>query len=163
MSEAEPARLFQRLRNRLRALGAAVFETEDSPQRVAAGVALGVFIGFTPTLGLQTVIYVVLAALLPVNKLAGFPAIFISNPLTAVPLYYAAWRLGDLVLHTLDPAWGSTQETMSWDSFASSDLTAKLFDIGIELWLGCILAGAAFALAAYVITLRVVHQRRRQA
>src|SRR5262249_11421477 len=50
------------------------------PARLAAAVALGVFIGLTPFYGLQTVLAIVLAGLLRLNITAAVVATQISNP-----------------------------------------------------------------------------------
>src|SRR5690606_35711270 len=71
---------------------------DDTPHRIALGVLLGFVIAFTPTLGFQIILYVAVAALLRANKLSGIPILFITNPFTAVPLYWFVWKVGGLVL-----------------------------------------------------------------
>lgn len=76
-----------------------ILHLDDTPHRIAWGVFLGTMIAFTPTLGLQIVLYIPIAALLRANKISGIPILFISNPFTAVPLYYTTWSVGAAVLH----------------------------------------------------------------
>lgn len=72
---------------------------------LARGVGVGLFIGFTPTVGFQ----VPLMALLCVALQASFPAAFlaslVSNPLTAAPLYFAFNRTGEAVFGEWFGAW----------------------------------------------------------
>ncbi|TFH27625.1 MAG: DUF2062 domain-containing protein, partial [Myxococcales bacterium] len=75
-----------------------ILHLDDTPHRIAWGVFIGAMIAFTPTLGLQIMLYLPVAALLRANKLSGIPVLFISNPFTAVPLYYATWSLGAAIL-----------------------------------------------------------------
>lgn len=60
------------------------------------GLALGSSIAITPTLPLHTVMIVSSTLLLRVNTIAALLiATVISNPLTFIPQYWLAWRIGD--------------------------------------------------------------------
>ena len=74
------------------------------PREIARGFAVGIFVGFTPTLGAQMLIAVPLAALLKSNKLAAAAGVWISNPVT-IPFiygltYFVGSRLTGLSGHT---------------------------------------------------------------
>ena len=64
-----------------------ILHADDPPHRLALGVAIGMFVTFTPTVGLQMVLVGVLAWLLRANKLVGLPVVWLSNPATVVPIY----------------------------------------------------------------------------
>ncbi len=69
-----------------------------NPGVLARGLAIGVFVGLTPTIPLHTVLIVVLCTVLKGNPLAGILASWIiSNPITIPLQYYAAWKIGVLV------------------------------------------------------------------
>jgi hypothetical protein len=70
----------------------------DTPHRIAWGVFLGFFVAFTPTLGFQILIYLLIASLLRANKVSGIPWLFISNPFSALPVYYSTWWVGNLII-----------------------------------------------------------------
>ena len=64
----------------------------DSPHRLATAFALGVFIAFSPWLGLHIVSCIALAWLLRLNKVVVLTASFINNPWTVVPMYaFCLW------------------------------------------------------------------------
>ncbi len=150
--------LQQRLRVWAQRLGTSLTGSGDTPKRVAGGVALGVFIAFTPTLGLQMLIYAAAAAVLPVNKLAGFPALFISNPLTAVPIYYAGWWVGARVLRS-GPEGAAVllgENEHSGQGAMWSRLWDALLSVGAEVWVGSVLLGCIAAVVAYLLTFRYV-------
>jgi len=67
---------------------------------IARGIAVGLFVGLTPTVGIQTVL--MLGACLPLR--ANFPAAFfiswVSNPLTMAPLYVVYSFIGETLLGT---------------------------------------------------------------
>lgn len=63
------------------------------------GTAIGIFIGVTPTMPLHTVAIIGLTLLFRASTIAALiAATAISNPLTFVPQYYLAWRVGDAML-----------------------------------------------------------------
>ncbi len=69
---------------------------QGSPYSLAMGLALGSSIAITPTLPLHTVMIVSSTLLLRVNTIADLLiATVISNPLTFIPQYWLAWRIGD--------------------------------------------------------------------
>ena len=59
----------------------------DSPHRISSAFALGVFIGFSPTIGLHTISCFLLAWIFRLSKVVVITAAFINNPWTIVPLY----------------------------------------------------------------------------
>ena len=61
----------------------------DSPQKVAAGLAVGVFLGILPTFGLGILIALALAIRFKFNKAASILGSLIMNPLTT-PLFWTA-------------------------------------------------------------------------
>lgn len=152
-----------------------IIGVEDTPQRIAWGVFLGFFVAWTPTLGFQIALYLGLASLMRVNKVVGVPILFISNPFTAVPLYYTSWRVGNLLLH------GGQKEAMVGKAVvqqelhrASAPLDAPslgvrmgepgfwrelgltVWNMGGELWVGGLLMGAATGAIGYLLCLRAV-------
>ena len=72
------------------------------PREVALGFALGLFIGMTPTIGVQMPIAIFFAALCKWSKLSAAIGVWISNPLTA-PLIYGLTYVTGAKLMSLDP------------------------------------------------------------
>lgn len=72
------------------------------PREVALGFALGIFVGMTPTIGVQTPIAIFLAALFKWSKLSAAIGVWISNPLTA-PVIYSVTYIAGAKLLSLDP------------------------------------------------------------
>jgi hypothetical protein len=96
-----------------------ILHLDDTPHRIAWGVFIGAMIAFTPTLGLQILLYLPIAALLRANKVSGIPILFISNPFTAVPLYYTTWSVGAAVLHPEKEVTRATIKTWLGASFGA--------------------------------------------
>lgn len=115
-------------------------------EEVARGMALGVFIGITPTMGVQMPLALFFAMLLKENKIAAVIGVWISNPMTAIPIYTYNFKIGKYLLSTPD---------LRMPNFSSiQDVLALGHDFLLPLMLGSIVAGLFSAAVAYVITLR---------
>jgi uncharacterized protein (DUF2062 family) len=68
------------------------------PREIALGFALGLFIGMTPTLGIQTAIALFAASILKWNKISAALGVWITNPLTAPLIYGLTYAVGRMVL-----------------------------------------------------------------
>ncbi|MDZ7669732.1 MAG: DUF2062 domain-containing protein [Gammaproteobacteria bacterium] len=68
---------------------------------LARGVAVGLFIGLTPTLGVQTPLMLAASMILRANFPAAFLASWINNPLTFAPLYFGMHQAGEYILSLL--------------------------------------------------------------
>jgi uncharacterized protein len=147
---------------------------DDTPHRIAWGVLLGAIVTFTPTMGFQIAIYVALAAIVRANKISGIPILFLSNPFTAVPMYYFTWRVGALLtpgerisndkvrlklkrLTDEDAGLGELIEPEFW-----TDLGRAMVDMGLELWVGGVLFGAVVGVPLYFVSYRSVMEYRRR-
>ena len=91
-------RLLLRLRPILRFVKFRILHVDDSPQRMARGIAAGFFVAYLPLLGLHLPLAFLLALLLRANKLLALIAVWICNPLTFVLIYYPCYRLGRFIL-----------------------------------------------------------------
>lgn len=147
-----------------------ILHLDDTPHRIAWGVFLGTMVAFTPTLGLQIVFYVLVATLFGANKISGIPILFVSNPFTAVPLYYATWSIGARVLHPEDGGVVVTRATIkAWlgetgralretgiERLLERDFWADagrvLVSTGGELWLGGFILGLLGGIPLYFLT-----------
>jgi len=73
-----------------------------NPREIALGFALGVFVGMTPTIGVQMPIAIFFAACCKWSKLSAAIGVWISNPLTA-PVIYGVTYITGAKLMSLDP------------------------------------------------------------
>src|SRR5829696_3796498 len=77
-----------------------LLHTRDTPQRTAAAYALGVFFGFSPFLGLHTILGLVFAFALSLNRVAVLLGVYSNLPWILVPYYTLATLLGATILRT---------------------------------------------------------------
>ncbi|HEV2062920.1 MAG TPA: DUF2062 domain-containing protein [Thermoanaerobaculia bacterium] len=92
---------------------------EDSLEHVAAAIALGVALGFSPFLGFHLVLALGLATILKVNRLDAALGTFAGNPWTFPPVFALGYRLGRALLHQ-DP---HRTPPMNWKALLHSDIT----------------------------------------
>src|SRR6267378_1051578 len=72
---------------------------DDPPERTALAFSIGVFIAFSPLLGLHTVLATLIAFLFRFNKVAIYLGTYINNPfLTLVPIILASYAVGAFLL-----------------------------------------------------------------
>ena len=118
------------------------------PDEIAKGIALGIFIGMTPTFGLQMVIAIFLAYLLKENRLAALVGVWVTNPVTAPVIYAIEYEVGRILLKMPRAA---LPGELSFGAFA--DLS---YEVLAPLWLGSVIAGILCSSLAYSLTLRLV-------
>ncbi len=85
----QPGRLFW-----LRPMLRWVAKLRSSPAAIAGGLAMGTFIAFTPTVGLQFIAVVVLATIFNLNRPAAIVPIWITNPVTIAPIFSFNYWIG---------------------------------------------------------------------
>ncbi len=107
----------------------------------AGGVAVGLFWAMMP-LPLQTVFAAATAIFLRVNLPLSIIFLWVTNPITAAPIYYLAYKLGSVLLH--EPIQKFHFEfSMHW-------VSETLVHIWQPLMAGCLLLGISSAAIAYV-------------
>lgn len=85
------SRAFEYVKHRVRRL-------PDTPEKIARGIAAGVFASWTPFYGFHFIIAVLGAVLLRGNVIASLLGTFFGNPLTYVPIGVVALNTGHFIL-----------------------------------------------------------------
>ena len=115
---------------------------QGRPRNIAIGMAIGFAVGMTPTLGFQMAIAVPIAAVLGQNKITAALGCWISNPLTAIPLYSATYALGAILLgRPLVPPAGFVETFTSVSGIFS--------DIMLPCWTGGLITAVPVGILAY--------------
>jgi uncharacterized protein (DUF2062 family) len=139
---------------------------DDPPERTALAFSVGVFIAFSPFLGLHTVAATVVAFLFRFNKIAIYSGTFINNPfLTLIPIIVISYAVGALLLgmplRIPDEGVQLLKEPHLFTGsyyrrlFGQSWYIVKPFLVG-----GMVLSFVCSALA-YPLTLRILRARNR--
>lgn len=68
---------------------------EGNPHSIALGMAIGVFVGLTPTIPFHTIVIILATTLFRCSRLAGIIAgTLVCNPFTIPVIYYLSYRIG---------------------------------------------------------------------
>lgn len=127
---------------------------QGDPKKLAWGMALGVFIGVTPTIPFHTILALTLAPILRVSVVTAYLGIWVSNPLTWVPQYLLAYEVGCWLLFGGEPLHIPAQ----------ADLTAFLHLIwqgGLALQVGGLVIAVPPAVMSYFLTLWAIKRYRQ--
>lgn len=146
-------------RGRLRAMGARVrngieasFDDDQPPAQIAGSFALGVFLTTLPTLGVNLVLMIVLAARSKrVNTVALFASGMIINPLVKWGIYALSVPLGILLLGPLEGGVALNRAMLS-----NRPLIVRLLVGNLILAVGCT------AISYVVIRWMIVVYRERE-
>lgn len=116
-----------------------------NPREIALGFALGIFIGMSPSMGLQMPMVVFIAALLKWNKISSVLGVWITNPITAPFIYSLTYVTGARLL--------SYEKIQHIDLSVSSigTLLQKAPKILLAMSVGGIALGLPLAVLAYII------------
>ena len=145
---------------------------DDTPHRLALGIALGLFIAWTPTLGVQMLLVLLLAPAFRANVAVGLPTVWISNPITMAPLYFANFWVGQKIvqlfsdrpqLHYNQVVEKLTHYQSVGNIFSQIDeaqfwhkVIDFLWQFGLELWVGSLLVGLIVAIPGYFASYKLI-------
>ncbi len=140
------------LRDKLRQ----VVGVKDSPRKIALSFGIGVFIGMSPLLGFHTLLGIVVAWALRLNKFVTIVGVYITNPWTIVPIYTFATWLGARLLgieHILPE--------IDWHSTGVTELIRDLEPILPPFIAGSLFLGAVCGMIGYVLIYYAVIKQRK--
>ena len=139
---------------------------DDTPERTAAAFALGVFFGFSPVLGLHTLLGILFAFMLNLNRVATLLGVYANLPWVIGPYYTFTTIAGAALTGHRIPRGFRAQVAALFES--------SLFHVPfwIHLWIllrsllwpyavGSTIGAIMFAAIAYLLALVFVTSRRR--
>jgi len=144
-----------------RALLRTIIKLEDSPHHVALGTAIGMFIGLTPTVGVQMICVITLAfltrRLFVFNRLAALLTVYITNPVTTLPIYWFNYEVGRLFVDG-QMTYEAFVAVFEYNSLVTWwEAVCGLFvKIGAPLIVGSLVVATVTSLATYPLMYRFV-------
>ena len=140
----------------------AILMLDDTPHSIALGTAIGLFIAWTPTVGIHMILVVAFTFALRANRLAALIAVYVSNPVTIIPMYWLEYKLGafsldqqltynDFVENLGDHSWAGLWHAFRW----------LCVDLAGPMWLGGLALGLANAVPGFFATRWAVVRFRR--
>ena len=140
---------------------------DDPPERTALAFSIGVFIAFSPFLGLHTIAATLVAFIFRFNKIAIFAGTFLNNPfLTLVPIIIISYALGALLLGRPLRIPPEGIELIKNPHLLTAAYYRELFGQGwyliMPFALGSTILSLVCPLIAYPLTLRALRAHRRR-
>lgn len=133
-----------------RAFLRSIVALDDTPHHIALGTAVGVFVGLTPTSGMQMLLVLAISGLVRFNRAAGVLATYISNPLTGIPLAYLNYRVGILFCEsTLTAKEFVTLVTSDWWHNWRMIIGVLFSELGLPYLVGSLVVATISALLTY--------------
>ncbi|HEU4710235.1 MAG TPA: DUF2062 domain-containing protein [Pyrinomonadaceae bacterium] len=137
---------------------------DDPPERTALAFSIGIFIAFSPFLGLHTIMATVVAFAFRFNKVAIYTGTFINNPfLTLVPIIILSYAVGAFILGRSIDIPDEGIELLKDPHLFSSDYYRRLLEQGWSIvWpfaIGGTVLSVVCSLLAYPLTLWALRKR----
>ena len=117
----------------------------SDPSEISRGLAIGVFTGMTPLLGVHMVLAVALAIALKGNKLMALAGSWVGNPFTLPFFFVIEYKLGRWIM-------GAAPGPVPQLSLAPGDILQGSWNYVAPLFLGSLILGTAAALLMYLAT-----------
>jgi len=134
---------------------------------LARGVAIGVFVGLTPTIPFHTILVIFFCAVGRGNLVAGlFVSLLVSNPMTIPLQYYVSWKVGTILTGS-SLSWEHVKYLMDLAHDTSIFEAVKLIYINsfrsmISVLFGGIVFSLPFAIISYFSALYLYGRRQKR-
>ncbi|MBN2119515.1 MAG: DUF2062 domain-containing protein [Candidatus Omnitrophica bacterium] len=133
----------------------ALLRLNNTPQQIALGLAVGVFIGITFPYGLHTLFAIIFSFLIPrTNKIAIIGGTCVSLPPTAPFIMWAGYEVGRFILQKGYPPLG-------WFSFKNITYQ-KALQLYWPVFVGSFFLGIFCAVGAYFVALGIVQRMKNK-
>lgn len=138
----------------------------DTPERTAAAFALGVFFGFSPFLGFHTLLGILFAFLLSLNRVAVLLGVYANLPWVIAPYYAFVTMAGAKITgHKAPPGFkaqfGALFELSVFQADFWHQLITILKPLLVPYAVGSLIGAIILAAIAYPLALAFVTSRRR--
>ena len=149
-----------------------LLQLDGTPESIALGTAIGLFVAMTPTVGIQMIIILLVSMVIPANRLAGLIMVYVSNPLTLIPIYWLDYWVGlkclaqegksfaQFELYWIELTEQASENAVGWYQVSLELLRSIGNDVLGPLFVGGSVVGLLFALPCYPVMLRLVRAYR---
>ena len=125
-----------------------VKKLKGDPHYIAMGMAIGVFVGMTPTMPFHTVIAVALAFILRGSKVAAAIGVWFCNPISAPFFYLGSYKAGMFIFGYSAPFHAKYESVL--------ELLKLGVDVTMAMVVGGIILGILPGFASYFITRKII-------
>lgn len=118
------------------------------PHKLALGFALGVWINFTPILGTHFLLVLLLCYLFRANVVAAWAGTLIGNPWTYMPLWWASYKVGAMILPGREDRLSEVLQGFDWSRFWA-ELPVIWHDVLFPIFVGSVPLGGTLGVLGY--------------
>jgi len=127
------------------------------PREIALGLALGLFVAMSPTMGFQMIIAIFFATLLKWNKIAAAISVWLTNPITAPFIYSITYLIGAKLLGTASLK--ALPKELSFSTIYA--LLQKAPEIILAMTIGGMIIGLPLAIIGYYFSYSALHKYQK--
>jgi uncharacterized protein len=143
------------LRQRIQKFYQQFLSLKGDPASLAWGMALGVFVGITPTIPFHTILVLLFGFLFKMNLTSAYLGSWlVSNPLTIPLLYIGEYQIGRCLL-------GQSGAELVIRDYSLAALLKLGWDVVGPLLLGGLVLAVIFAVPAYFLSYRLLSAVRK--
>ena len=140
---------------------------DDPPERTALAFSIGVFIAFSPFLGLHTIAATLIAFVFRFNKIAIYTGTFVNNPfLTVGPIIMMSYAVGAFLLGRPLSISAEGIDLIRHPRLFSGDyyhlIFAQSWQLLLPFAIGGLVLSVICSLIAYPLTLKALRIHHRQ-
>ncbi len=160
--------MFKRTTARVKDLASRMLMLDDTPHSIALGAAVGIFLSFTPLIGVHMGLVVALSLVIRMNRTVGLAAVWVNNPLTVIPVYFFNYLIGAAVLFWEPITWSVFRDTVrsaltygTWYQNLGAMCLALgriAIEFALPLWVGSLIVATALAVPTYFIVRRLAEK-----
>lgn len=136
-----------------------LFRINDTPDRIAIGLGLGVFFGVMP--GMGPLIALTFAVIFKVNRAAAFLGGLLTNTWISVPILLVAAKVGSALTGAryeyIHDQWGLLLKNFSFSALFKVSVDKIL----LPVLTGYVIISLATAVSTYAIALTVLRYRKK--
>jgi uncharacterized protein (DUF2062 family) len=144
---------------KMKAVYEKLFKIDGTPQKVAAGLGLGVFFGVMP--GMGPIIATFFAVLLRVNIAAALLGSILTNTWLSIPVFFIAATVGANITGSrysdIANAWSVIWNNFTWQEFSGLSVYKIIFPVMI----GYMIVSSVLALITYVAVFAILRYNKR--
>lgn len=128
-------------------------------EEIAFSVAVGAFIGLTVPIGAQVVAAIPVSLLLRTNFTLTFCATLITNPITAIPIYYIHIKIGEYIL-------GYRNVWQNYSALINNPSVSNFVSLSGEsiaaYAAGALISASLFSILTYFVLKKIIILKRRK-
>ena len=151
------SKLNRKIQNQLKR----ILVEDSSAHSVGMGFAIGLFIGLLPIFGFQMIPAFFISMRFKVNKTASVMGVWITNPITFVPIYLFHYWLGTFLLPQ-----SLVADIEVFRQFLEDPNTKRFLGLGMKtllpLMVGCLISASVVSVAGYQLMKHIVSYRHKK-